>query len=381
MALTLDQLVTALTEDEVLETMLAALDTLGVPARSWRKAGALRSILRVCANSFAQYSQVMAAFAKSGFLDYATADWLTLLAKQGYSVDRIPATYAAGNLTLTNAGGGVYTFAAGECRALWTISATVKRSYRNTAGFTINPGQVLTIAFEAIELGTASAAPAASITDLETAAPGVTLTNPTAFSASDAQGDDDLRTVCRNKLGALSPNGPGGAYDYAIAAAKRPTGDAVNINRYSRSPSSSTGVVDVYLASPAGVPDPLDVGYVQTSIAAIAQPDTVTVNVNSATAVAVTKTITVWARAKAGVAASDITAAVNTALNAYISTYPIGGIAKSPATQGYLWSSGLEGVVKSAHDTIFAVDGFGADVALNAGRVATLSTTITMRLV
>jgi len=63
-----------------------------------------------------------------------------------------------------------------------------------------------------------------------------------------------------------------------------------------------------------------------------------------------------------------------------ISGYPIGGIPKPPATQGYLWTTTIDGTIKAAHPSIYAVDGLGSDLAMSAGQVATLATTLTIRL-
>ena len=96
--------------------MLAALELLQIPARSWRVANPLRVILRVVATMYAGFTTVFVALIKSGFLDYAETGWLTLLARYVYGVERVTADFATGEVTLTNSGGGIYPFAAGELR-------------------------------------------------------------------------------------------------------------------------------------------------------------------------------------------------------------------------------------------------------------------------
>lgn len=381
MPLTIDQLVTPVTEDQALETFLSELETLGLAARSWRKGGVARSILRVVAKTYSGFTQLMAAAIKSGFLETAEGDWLTLLAKYVYGVDRAEATFATGSITLVNAGGGIYSFNAQEVRFLRTVSGKTY-AYVNVAAFTLNAGETKTISIQAVEVGSASSAAPGEINALETVLPLVTVSNADSVVGSDAETDAELREACKNKLGALSLRGPRGAYAYAVREATRPDGSAVDINRLSVSPSSSTGVVTVYLASPSGTPSVADIGYVATSIENIARPDSVTANTVAATAVPFTRTLTVWAKRTDGVSADDIKTLVNAAIVTEVAAYPIGGIPKPPSTQGYLYADFIAGVAKGAHPSIFDVDGTGADLALNPGEVATLSgLTITVSLV
>jgi hypothetical protein len=155
----------------------------------------------------------------------------------------------------------------------------------------------------------------------------------------------------------------------------------VNVNRFSITPSSSTGVVTVTIASPSGTPSVADIEGVENSIEAIARPDSVTKDVVAASTVALSRTLTVWAKRVEGVSASDISTLVNTALVPAIAAYPIGGITKPPATQGYLYADFIAGTVIGAHSSIYDVDGVGDDVPLAPDEVATLATTISVRII
>ena len=382
MSLSIDELTKPLTEDQVLERLLTIIEDLGLPARSWRKGGVARTILRAVARTYAGFTELMAAAIKSGFLETADGAWLRLLAKFVYGVDFIPATFATGTLQFTNAGGGIYgPFQPGEVRALWPISATENKAYTNTEIFTLNPGDVKLVAFQAVELGSASSAPPGDIDTLETTMLGVTVTNLEAFVGTDDEADEDLRQRCKDKLAALSFNGPRGAYAYAVRSAKRTDGSAVDVNRLQVSPSSSTGIVNVWVASSSGAPIPSDLVFIADSIERIARPDSVTVNVYAATEVALSKSLTVWAKKTDGLSDTDLASIVDAALIAMTRTYPIGGIKKPPSVQGYLYATTIEGTAKGAHPAIFAVDGVGADLPLADGQVATLATTITVRFV
>lgn len=376
--LSIDELIGAPTEDEVFELFLFELETLGVPARSWRKGGVSRTILRVVAKAYFMFASLMRLAIRSAFLETAEGGWLTLLAYYVYGVTRVEATFATGQVQVTNSGANIYGFNAEEVRFLWTAEG---KAYANIAAFTLNPGETKLVDVRAVEIGAASSAPPGTITSLETYLDGVSVTNLESVVGLDAESDEEVRTACRNKLASFSVRGPRGAYAEAVRIAKRIDGSPVNINRSSISPSSSTGIVTVYVAAPSGTPDPDDLTAVEESIEAHARPDSVTVNVLAVTEVPVSRTLTIWAKRVDGVSTDDIAAFVNAALVAEIAVYPISGIPKPPSTQGYLYADFLAGVAKGAHVSIFDVDGTGADVALAPGEVATLLTALDVRLV
>lgn len=381
MAISIDDLITPLTEDQILQSFLDILTTMGIPATSWRTGGVARTILRVVAKTYAGFTTLMSNIARSGFLETAQGDWLTLLARNVFNVERVEATFAVGQVTIVNTGGGLFgPYAPGELVFLWP---SANKSYANQDTITINPGATLTgVNVQALELGSASSAAPGQISAFVTPLLGVTVTNPASVVGTDAQSDPDLRTECRNKLAAISVRGPRGAYAYAVEAATRPDGSAVDINRSSISPNSSTGVVTVYVASPSGVPSPSDITYVADSIENIARPDSVTCNVLAATAVPYSAALTVWAKRTDGITSAQITDLVNQALILAFENYPIGGIPKPPNSQGYLYAEYVAGVIQGAHASIYDVDGAGSDVALSPGQVATLATpTITVRIV
>lgn len=380
--LSISDLLTTPTEDAVFEAFLTDLEGLGVPARSWKEAGVGRSILRVAAKAYAAFAAFIEAFIRSGFLETAEGDWLTLLARYVYGVERRVATFASGSLTLTNAGGGIYAFSAGEVRALRTVGDTVY-AYTNAAAFTLDPGQTVSVAFSAVVAGSASSAPPGTVVSLETVLTGVSVTNPVAIVGSDAQPDSELRLVCLDKLASLSMSGPGGAYGYAVRTATLVDGSPANINRFARAPDSSVGIVTIYCASPSGSPSAEDLQAVRDRIEAVfARPDSVTVSVLAATPVAFTRTVTVWARATPGLRAEDVSELVGQALLDYLKAYPIGGIKKPPSSQGYLYADAVASAALRAHASIFDVDfDVASDMPLAAGEVASLATTISVRIV
>lgn len=378
MALSITDLFKPVTADQALDSFLSILEELGMPARSWRAAGVARTILRVVAITYAGFTEVMAAFIRSGFLETAEGDWLRALAYYLFGVEPREATFATGEAQLTNAGGGIWSYAADAFRI---INPTTKKAYANTEAFTLNPGDVLLVDFRAVEIGSDSSSGPGTITALETPLESVSVTNPAAFVGLDLETDEEIRKLCKAKLAAISVRGPRGAYEYAVRTAKLGDGSPVNVNRHQVSKSSSTGTVTIYIAAPSGAPTAADIDAVIASVEEHARPDTVTATVLAATEVPVSRSLTIWAKRIDGVSASDIKDFVDLALIEAASTYPIGGIPKPPSLQGYLYADFLAGVCKSAHASIFDVDGTGADVALNAGQVAVLTTTTEVRIV
>jgi hypothetical protein len=367
--LAVDDLIKSVTETDALELCLDILETLGVPARSWRIAGARRVILRSIARAFAGVTVLDVEAIRAGWLDTAEGPWLTRLAYYVYGVTRIPETTATGQLQLANSGGGVYHFDPDEVRAL---DSTTGKAYRNTAAFDLNPGDTVLVDFSAVELGSDSSAGPGEIDSLETTIIGVSVTNPAAFIGQDAEEDEPLRARCLDRLASLSPLGPRGAYRYAVLSALRDDGTPVDINRAQVQADPATGIVTIYAASPTGTPTSADLDFARADIEAIARPDSVTANLFGATPVGLGATLTIWATRSPGVSAANLRTLVLAALEKAIKNYPIGGIAKTPSTQGYLYGDYVAGIVESAHPTIFDVDGADTDLPLSPGEVATL---------
>lgn len=378
MPLAIDDLIDPPTEDEIFETFLDELEAFDIPARSWRKAGVARTILRVVAKTYSGFGKIISEAIRSGFLETARGEWLTLLARNVFNVERREATFASGKIRLVNGGGGIFSFAPDAARFLWTAKG---KAYVNSEAFTLNPGDDKLVTIRAVEAGSASSAPPDEITKIETTMLGVTATNPAAVVGTDAEPDEELRAACKNKLGAISVRGPRSAYAYAVRTATLEDGSPVNINRFSITPSSSTGVVTVTVASPEGSPTVEDIDGVVEAIETYARPDSVTANVVAAVEKALTKTITVWAKRSEGVSAAEIKTFVDDALVDAIAKYPIGGIPKPPSTKGYLYADFLSGTITSAHSSIYDVDGVGDDIELDPDEVVTLAATVNVRVI
>jgi len=388
--ISITDLLTPMTRDQIRTTMVAALETAGVPASKWRKGGTLSTLLTYTAAQLAGFSTLMTQAVSSGYLEKATGGWLKLLAFYVYGVTVPSATFATGFVTLVNGSGFIYTFAPGEAIFLDPVT---NKTYSNTTAISL--GALATqsgIGVQCTTSGAAGSAPPNEVTGFVTAMNGVTVTNPSSIVGLDAPDDDAIRQLCLDKLGTLSVRGVRNAYSYAVDVAVNPvSGAPVNINRKSISRSSHTGTVTIVVAAPSGVPDPNDVQGVRNSIEvgvpglsppfSGARPDCVTVVVSGATPVPYFAPVIVWCSAPDGTTAADLQPIFEAAVLDYIENYPIGGVT-TDAGQG-LWGSGVDACVRQgapAGVVVYAVEGPN-DLALAAGQVALDDTTTIVRLV
>ena len=277
-------------------------------------------------------------------------------------------------------GGGIYPYAVG---AFFVQNAVTGQTYTNTAAFTSNPATTITIGIQATTAGTVGNANPNDISILVTSLLGVAGTNPTSIVGIDAPTDAQIRQLCTNSLGARSVRGPRTAYAYSIQIATNPTtGSPVNINRFTID-NSHTGDVSVVIASPTGPPLGDDVTGVSTSIEANARPDGITVEVTAAVGVPYAPTITPWVLAPAGVAATDLLAAIQTSVTSFMGSpqNKIGGISAPDDANPGGFTGLLGGSIVAAVATGVAtipgcqlVSVLGAtDLALSPGQVATNS--------
>lgn len=378
MTTTLDVLLTPMTVDEAREAIYEALAARGVKTTSWKSGAVVRSIVASLAVVISALSKMQAAIGKMGFLEYAEADWLTQVAFYVYGVERSTGTAAAGTLTFDNASGGVYSGAAGDL----TVSSSVNgKEYRNTAAYTI--GALATgveIPFEAVEVGTASSAAAGDVDTMVTALTGVTVTNAAALIGTDEEDDATLRLRCKEKLGSLSPNGPADAYAYFARLATTDDGTNAGVTRVRVIPDG-TGTVDVYVATATGAVTGT-VGDTTTALGAVDDaiqrnvvPLCVTANVASVTTQTVAVTYEIWVRSTIGLTDQQVQDTIETALEDFFSTHPIGGEIIAPAG-GKLYVDAIRAAIAEALPDRSVVKLTitlpAADVSLTASKVAVL---------
>ena len=214
-------LFTVETLDRLYERGLAVARAAGLPVTSWAVDDPARAFFKYLAVALNSRESVLADVIKGGLLETAEGDWLRLLAREVYGVDFESGTVAAGTVTLANTGGGVYSVAANEL----TFRATVNGlTYRNSEAFTLqsvgNSGATASVAFVADEEGSEYSLAVNELDELVTTLLGVDITSSTAAVGRDSEADVDLKERCYASTGALSPNGPGDAYEFVALNSK-----------------------------------------------------------------------------------------------------------------------------------------------------------------
>jgi phage-related baseplate assembly protein len=342
--MSLDALTTPLTREEVEDAIYAALAARGVRTTSWKPGAVVRAIITGVAIVIAGATRLQAAIARGGFLELAEDDWLTLVARYVYGVERDPGSFATSTVTVDNDGGGIYNGIAGDLVFRQTYTGAL---YRNTAPFTIGALQNgVQIHVQAVELGSGSNAEAGFIGELETPLVGVTVVNSTVAIGTDEEGDESLRVRCREKTGTLSPNGPRDAYAFVARSAKRPNGDSIGITRV-LTLADGFGNVTVFVAASAVTVDPADLNIIADAIHRQCEPLAVTPTVESATPYPIDVTYELWVRDTSGLTDEQIEDRVASRLTAFFASQPIGGEV-IPGQVGRVYHDAIEAVIGAA---------------------------------
>lgn len=344
---TLEELTEPLTVEEIKAAIYDAIEALGVKTTSWKPGAIARTIIAGNAIVLSAFSLLQKRLAESGFLELAQGDWLTVVSKEVYNVDRSAGTFASGIVTLDNTGGGVFAPGIGD---VIVLNTTTGKTYRNTEAFTLAALETgKDVSFEAVEIGADSTAAPGDIDALETVLLGVNVTNAKALVGQDEESDADLRTRALAKTATLSPNGPADAYRFVALSAVTSVGQPAGVTRVTVTPDGS-GNVDVIVADGAGaltgtvgdLTTPL--GAVDEAIQTQVVPLAVTATVAAATPQAVAVTYEVWAKASIGLTPTQLGDAIDLALTNYIAEVPIGGVRKVSGG-GFVFVDALASVI------------------------------------
>jgi len=345
---TFSDLISTKTLEEWKRSIVNVAILVGLKTQNWAEGGYTRTLLALFAQLYKTAGDVVRLIAASGFLDTAEGAWLTLLARSVFNVTRIEATFAnaAEGITLTNGGGGLYTFEPGD---LIVAHSSTGKTYRNTSGGTLSPGigQTLKLDLEAEEAGTASNAGVGTITVLVSTFLGVTCSNSVALVGLDEEKDEALRQRCRDSLALLALGGIKRAYEFVARSATRLDGSAVGVTRVRVMPAPGDGTVDIFIASASGAVAGPDVTIVQAEFDEKVTPYGFDATAISASNVALTAPCTIWIPSSLGLTTAEARQAVFDALEAYVQTLPIGGVIISPASGKVYWRAVL-GIIEGS---------------------------------
>ena len=324
MVTTVDDLLTPKTADELFADALVVLRAEGLPTTSWQPGSVPRTLLKADSTALADLRAVVTAICKGGFLDDATGDWLTLLAKGVFDLDRAPSVFMQGTVTLTcAAGAGPYTVAPG---ALLVSDGTRRWRSLNTSNLAVTTSAPASVTVQAespgdaynVAGGTVTAIVSPALAGLSaSAAAGVAwvLINGTA-----EESDASLRARCRARWSTLGRGANLAAYEYmATTAPAAPT-----ITRASAVPGSGDGTLTVYVAQGTSAATSPQVAEVQAYIDGLA-PMTDAPTVAAASAITV-QVIAAIAFSSATYNTSAAHAAITAALTAYINAAGFGDV-------------------------------------------------------
>ncbi len=228
--LTLQQLITPPTEDEILATILRALGQAGFEATSWQDGSIQLTILRLLARLMAALGITIQQVAAGGFTVLAgsgeianTSPFLALLARYVYNVTPGEATNTLGQVLLTSIPAApLYTIAAGDLVVSDQPAGTAgANTYTNTAGGTLAPNSTLSLEFKADTAGQVANIPTGTTLYLWSPLAGVTPSNPAYLAlgtwittpGSDKESDASIVAKCIGQWAQLTYGNINGAYE------------------------------------------------------------------------------------------------------------------------------------------------------------------------
>lgn len=351
--LTLAEVTTPLTTEQVQANVYAILAALGVNTTVWVPGSVVRTMIVSLCTVYSAMTELTAQIARSGFLALSDGDWLTLVARHVYGVDRRSASYAQGLVLVDNTGGGLYVLDVGD---LQVASPTTGHTYSSTEAVTINPGAMgVSVAVIADVAGAASSANADTVTRVASDLPGLACNNPTALTATDEESDASLRVRCAEMLGALSPMGPWDAYTSALRNATRDDGSNLGITRVRLLPDGF-GHVYVYCATATGGLSGPDIAVADEAVQRFAAPQAITAFVSTAVEFPIDTTYEVWLYNTSGKTEAQIKATIADAWRVYVNSLAVGGNIIPPDPVGHLYASEVIAVMSRAMPEIFRLE-------------------------
>ena len=179
MALSLQQLRTPVTVDQVRAGILGLLDGFGFQASAWQSTSANRIIIEAVSSLVSDATFAIVNIAGSMFAGLAAGPYADDLGVNSYGLARVQATPTIGQMLLTaSAAAPSHTFAANSL-LIADSDADTANTYNVLTGGTINPGTPLTVSVSAAVPGSqANIAPNITTLELRTPLVGVSVTNP-----------------------------------------------------------------------------------------------------------------------------------------------------------------------------------------------------------
>lgn len=378
----LDELAQALTVKQCKRCVYNLMSRVGVTTTTWKPGAVARTIVAAVAVILAPLSALIANLCKLGFLGLSSGAWKTAVAKYVYNVDRHPATFASAPVTFTNAGGGIYSPAAGK---VVVENSTTGKRYVTTEALSLNGVGYQTIGVRALEAGSSSnASPGQIDTIVSPRMLKVTCSNASSAVASDEEKDTALELRCHEKLATLSDNGPYDAYAYHAKQATRSDGTRIGVTRTRVVAGPGDGSCHIYVATDSG-PVPGDVNNFATDLGALSfylythvVPPGGSIVIVSTVNLTINVKYRVWIYSTVGKSEKECEDAILLALQESFQVRAIGGDRlPSVPDEGWVFRDDISGTIKS----VFPEDTFhvdlptpSADASCSANHVPVLGT-------
>lgn len=339
--LTLEQLRTTRTRAEWRATVLTILNDLGFSGLSWQSGSMQLTIVEAIALLGSTLQANIAALSFLAFNGDASGDMLTGLAESHFDNERGPAKSTRGHVRFTGgASGPPHTVPASAAIVAASVGG-VTYQFRNVAGFTIPLSGYVDVLVQAEMAGEGANVANGTITTLVSTYAGVSVNNPAYGTTGtwitergeNAETDPALRERNSSKWSTLSVlTAIDDRYEYIA----RSTVNNCRVRLDSDNPDGP-GTARLYLAGETGVADAGQVTDVQDAVTAACLGPGVTVV--AATSLSVPVTATVYYAPSA--APTDVEAAVEAALRAYINAAPIGGYSYGAGEEHIIDREGL----------------------------------------
>ncbi|MFO0610227.1 MAG: baseplate J/gp47 family protein [Polyangiales bacterium] len=297
MSLTVAELLSPRTRDQIADDILAALTAAGFPVTAWQPGSVPRVLVFAFAATLAVLWGLVAQVGAAAFLDTATGAWLTLHAFGRFSLTRIAATFARHTFTLNNGAGSPVTITPGQL-LLTTAAGAVRYRSTNTSNVTVPASGSTPITVQAETAGIAgNTVPTILVTP---AVAGLSISaGALSTRARNEETDGELRTRCRARWATLAAGATRDFYLYHLLNATLADGVTnAGVTRVGWIAPAGDGTFEVVVAGADGPLSPTPLGDVRAYVAVQARKAyTDTPTITNATAVQVTPSATIYVRA------------------------------------------------------------------------------------
>lgn len=325
-AVTVSQATATRTQAQILASMYTAADALGVDVVGVQAERLFRALFEMEATAKLAEVDIRVAVAMSGFLDSSAADWLTLLAKGIFTLDRTPATRAIRACRVNASGITPSATVQAKQLLIQTIVGSRAIRWRNVNDIAYVTGQTLgPFLFEAVDVGTSGNVPGgATFTPVLTIA-GLRILDDGfgdngTQAAVDTETDAHLRARCKAQWPATALWGTRLAFARYIQEAFDAGGVSNTVTRFQLDDANPNGPgsYDIYLANSLGPATANETSRVQGYFDLIEKSGSGPVRVFAAVA----KNIALSIQLKGSADTTSATAL----LNAMLATVSLGGV-------------------------------------------------------